>query len=110
MQQIDTNLLTASENLGASRFYTFRKIFLPLSVPGIVSGFSIVFLNALGYYIVPALLGGQSNTMMSQLIQQAINVELNWNFAAAISVVLIIVTILVMLITQRLGRVKGESK
>ena len=110
MQQIDTNLLTASENLGASRFYTFRKIFLPLSVPGIVSGFSIVFLNALGYYIVPALLGGQSNTMMSQLIQQAINVELNWNFAAAISVVLIIVTILIMLITQRLGRVKGESK
>lgn len=109
MQQIEPNLFMASENLGASPFTTFRKIFLPLSLPGVVGGFSIVFLTSLGYYIVPALLGGQENTMMSQLIQTAINKELNWNFAAAISVVLILVTIIVMLFTQKLGKVKGEN-
>lgn len=109
MQQIEPNLFMASENLGASSFTTFRKIFLPLSLPGVVAGFSIVFLTSLGYYIVPALLGGQENTMMSQLIQTAINKELNWNFAAAISVILILVTIVVMLFTQKLGKVKGEN-
>lgn len=109
MQQIEPNLFMASENLGASSSYTFRKVFLPLSLPGIVGGFSIVFLTSLGYYIVPALLGGQENTMMSQLIQTAINKELNWNFAAAISVVLILVTVIVMFFTQKLGKVKGEN-
>lgn len=109
MQQMDSNLFMASENLGASSFYTFRRIFLPLSVPGIVGGFSIVFLNSLGYYIIPALLGGEDNTMMSQLIQSAISKELNWNFAAAISIILILVTVVVMFFTQRLGKVKGEA-
>lgn len=107
MQQIDKNLLSASENLGAGSVRTFFKVFLPLTKPGIIAGFSIVFLNSLGYYIVPALLGSEKNTMMSQLIQTQISKVLDWNFAAAISVILIIVTIIVMMITQKISKVKG---
>lgn len=108
MQQIDKNLLSASQNLGAGSVRTFFKVFLPLSKPGIAAGFSIVFLNSLGYYIVPALLGSEKNTMMSQLIQTQISKVLNWNFAAAISVVLIVITIIVMIFTQKIGKVKGS--
>lgn len=108
MQQIDKNLLSASQNLGAGSVRTFFKVFLPLSKPGIAAGFSIVFLNSLGYYIVPALLGSEKNTMMSQLIQTQISKVLNWNFAAAISVVLIVITIIVMVFTQKMSKVKGS--
>ncbi|MFV0528616.1 MAG: ABC transporter permease [Lachnospiraceae bacterium] len=107
MEQINPNLLTASSNLGASSVRTFFSIFLPLSMPGVIAGFTIVFLNSLGYYIVPALLGSEKNTMMSQLIQTQISKVLDWNFAAAISIVLIVVTVLVMMLSQRFGRVRG---
>ena len=98
MGRIDKNVLTASIGLGASKTQTFFKVFLPLSKSGIISGLFIVFLNSIGYYIVPALLGGQKNQMISQTIQTQLSGVLNWNFAAAISILLILTTLMILLV------------
>ena len=100
MGQIDKNVIIASRSLGAGKTMTFFRIFLPLSLPGIMSGFFIVFLNTMGYYIVPALVGGQKSQMFSQTIQNELSGVLNWNFASAISIILVMVTMMIVLVSK----------
>lgn len=100
MGQIDKNVIIASRSLGAGKTMTFFRIFLPLSLPGIMSGFFIVFLNTMGYYIVPALVGGQKSQMFSQTIQNELSGVLNWNFASAISIILVMVTLMIVLASK----------
>ena len=100
MGQIDKNVIIASRSLGAAKTMTFFRIFLPLSLPGIMSGFFIVFLNTMGYYIVPALVGGQKSQMFSQTIQNELSGVLNWNFASAISIILVMVTMMIVLASK----------
>ena len=100
MGQIDKNVIIASRSLGAGKTMTFFRIFLPLSLPGIMSGFFIVFLNTMGYYIVPALVGGQKSQMFSQTIQHELSGVLNWNFASAISIILVMVTMMIVLASK----------
>ena len=68
MQQIDRRLLLAGQSLGASRLSTFRKVYLPLSLPGVISGGSLVFVLALGFYVTPALLGSPQSALIAQII------------------------------------------
>lgn len=100
MGQIDKNVIIASRSLGAGKTMTFFRIFLPLSLQGIMSGFFIVFLNTMGYYIVPALVGGQKSQMFSQTIQNELSGVLNWNFASAISIILVMVTMMIVLASK----------
>ena len=100
MGQIDKNVIIASRSLGAGKTMTFFRIFLPLSLPGIMSGFFIVFLNTMGYYIVPALVGGQKSQMFSQTIQNELSGVLNRNFASAISIILVMVTMMIVLASK----------
>ena len=100
MGQIDKNVIIASRSLGAGKTMTFFRIFLPLSLPGIMSGFFIVFLNTMGYYIVPALVGGQKSQMFSQTIQNELSGVLNWNFASAISIILVMITMMIVLVSK----------
>lgn len=100
MGQIDKNVIIASRSLGAGKTMTFFRNFLPLSLPGIMSGFFIVFLNTMGYYIVPALVGGQKSQMFSQTIQNELSGVLNWNFASAISIILVMVTMMIVLASK----------
>lgn len=100
MGQIDKNVIIASRSLGAGKTMTFFRIFLPLSLPGIMSGFFIVFLNTMRYYIVPALVGGQKSQMFSQTIQNELSGVLNWNFASAISIILVMVTMMIVLVSK----------
>ena len=100
MGQIDKNVIIASRSLGAGKTKTFIRIFIPLTLPGIMSGFFIVFLNTMGYYIVPALVGGQKSQMFSQTIQNELSGVLNWNFASAISIILVMVTMMIVLASK----------
>ena len=106
MGQIDKNVIIASRSLGAGKTMTFFRIFLPLSLPGIMSGFFIVFLNTMGYYIVPALVGGQKSQMFSQTIQNELSGVLNWNFASAISIILVMVTMMIVLASKAATKLK----
>lgn len=101
MRGIDRNLLRAAENLGAPPGAVFRRIFLPLSLPGIGAGCLLVFILALGFYITPVLLGGQRDVMISMLIQQQVTL-LNWGVASALALVLLAVALVVYAVFTRI--------
>ncbi|MEW6263905.1 MAG: ABC transporter permease [Thermodesulfobacteriota bacterium] len=96
MKGIDRNLLKASHTLGAGPGRTFWRIFLPLSVPGIMSGFTLVFIISLAFFITPALLGGPKNITIAMLIEIQVTRLLNWKFAASISLILMVMTFIVI--------------
>jgi putative spermidine/putrescine transport system permease protein len=93
MEAIPKNLTNAAANLGARPFTAFRRIFLPLSLPGAAAGCLLVFILSLGFYITPALMGGPQDTMFAQLIEIQIDQTLDWGFAAALSTILVIITL-----------------
>jgi putative spermidine/putrescine transport system permease protein len=104
--------MRAAGNLGAPPAAVFRRIFLPLSLPGIAAGCLLVFILSLGFYITPALLGGQKDVMVSMLIQQQIS-QLKWGFGAALALVLLIIALAIYaLFTRLLGveRVFGSAR
>ena len=98
---IDQSLIKASLNLGASPVRTFWKVFFPLSLSGVWSGSLLVFIIALGFFITPSLLGGRESVMLSMLIEEQAEYILNLNFAATISIILMISTIILLLVFNR---------
>ena len=101
MMGIDLNLEKAAQNLGATRWQTFWRVTFPLSLPGIGAGALLVFIMALGFFITPALLGGRKELMLSNLIEIQVVDLLNWPFASAMSVVLLVVTLIVFFVYNR---------
>jgi len=107
MKGIDRSLLKAAANLGARPFEAFRKIFLPLSMPGIFAGSILVFIISVGFFITPALLGGRREIMISMVIEQAVSVFLDWGFASAASFILLFLIFAIFLIS---GKIVGFDK
>lgn len=93
---MDGSLVQAAQGLGAGSMDIFNKVVLPLTSPGAIAGGIIVFMNAVGYYITPSLMGGPAQRMAAELISHNITEELNWGLAAALAGVLL-VTVLVSL-------------
>ena len=93
MRSIDTSLLRAAEGLGASGFYTFRRVYFPLSLHGVLSGALIVYILSIGFFITPALMGGQHDIMIAMLIDRALEVAVDWPSAALMSLTLLLVTL-----------------
>ncbi len=100
MRGIDRNYVRAAGNLGAKPWQAFRYIFLPLSLPGIAAGCLVVFILSLGFYITPALIGGPRDVMISMLIAQQVN-TLNWGFASALAVGLLLLALTIYFIFDR---------
>lgn len=107
MRSVDERLLLASDSLGASPVTTFMRVYLPLTLPGAVTGFVLVFLLGLGFYITPAMLGGPQNATVSMLIDLFVNEQLDWPLAAAASFWLLIIITLLMLVASRFVRIGG---
>jgi len=101
MKKIDPNLLRAAASLGARPNASFRTVYLPLTLPGVVNGSILVFTICLGFFITPILLGTPKNMMISQLINQQIEELLAWGFASAVAVVLLVATSIVLAIYNR---------
>ena len=106
MKGIDGGLIRAAHSLGASRWQAFRKIFLPLSMPGIAGGMILVFIMSLGFFITPRLMGGPSDLMIAMLIEHEVELTLNWPFAAALATVLLVVTLVGFFAYSRLVRLE----
>jgi len=102
--RIDPDLPRAAEGLGAPRSAIFRRVILPLSLPGVAAGCALVFVLSLGFFITPALLGGGRVIMIAMLIEQQVRELLDWPFAAALSAVLLAVTLLVYAAIGRLTK------
>lgn len=101
MLKVDPRLLQASDGLGASGRTTFLRVFLPLTLPGVLAGAAFVFLLALGFFITPALLGGPHNLTAALLIDSFVNERLVWPMAAAASFILLFIVLGVLLIVSR---------
>lgn len=112
MENIQDDMMEAAQSLGASRLTAFGKVIFPLALPGIIVGSILVFVGTLTAYTTPQLLGGNKNLVMATLLYQRAMSVGDWDGAAVISLIMIVVTILVMRIFQgiagRLDR-RGEE-
>ena len=104
MRTIDPSLMRAATNLGASGFAAFRRVYFPLTRPGVAAGALIVFIYALGFYITPALLGSPRNAMLSELIVLQISQLFNWGLGAAMAMILLAATLLLLAVLARFLR------
>lgn len=98
IERLDNQLLDAARDLGANRFTTFRKITLPLTMPGILSGCILVFLPAMTIFYIPDLLGGSKSILLGNLIQNQFLVSQNWPLGSAISIIFTLLLGLLLMI------------
>jgi putative spermidine/putrescine transport system permease protein len=107
MQGIDRGLLRAAIALGASPSRAFLRIYLPLSLQGVAAGTLLVFVITLGFFITPAILGGLRDQTFVMVIEKLMNELMNWPLAAALSTILLVVTIALYLVFARLFGLGG---
>src|SRR5262249_45515856 len=101
MKGIDVDLLKAAQNLGANRRQAFLRVYLPLSMSGLVTGCLVVFVTALGFFVTPALLGGRGDMMIAMLIDNQISQLLDWGLGSALAIVLTGITAAILLAAPR---------
>lgn len=102
MENIDPNLSRAGATMGARAGTRFWRIYFPLTMPGVASAALLVFITSLGFFITPALLGGPQDTMIVQLIIFQIREALNWQFAGAIGVLLVVTFMVIFYIYDQI--------
>ena len=98
VERLDWSLVQASQDLGATPFQTFRRVILPLTSPGILAGCVIVFIPALGNFIVPSFLGGSKVQLVGNVIERQFLQARNWPFGSTLSTVIMVSVMLVVLI------------
>ncbi|HHT05427.1 MAG TPA: ABC transporter permease [Hydrogenispora sp.] len=94
LSKIDKSLIEAAEDLGADGVTVFRKVIFPLSLPGVLSGITMVFMPAVTTFVISRLLGGGQFTLIGNLIEQQFLLVGDWNFGSAISMVMMLVILL----------------
>ena len=103
IEKLDKSLIEASNDLGAKPYKTFMKVTLPLTSSGIFASVILTFIPSLGYYFTADVLGGGKTLMIGNLIKNQFTTAKNWPFGAAISLVLIAITLLVLYLYSRIG-------
>jgi putative spermidine/putrescine transport system permease protein len=93
MMRVDPELLRAARSLGARPFAVFAKVYFPMTLPGVIAGIVLVFTLSLGFFVIPAILGGTRDIFLAQLIEFNINQSLNWGFAGTLSLMLVVSTL-----------------
>lgn len=99
--KMDHSLLEASADLGANPVQTFRRVTLPLSLPGVINGITLVFLPAVSSFFIPKLLGGGQYFLIGNLIENQFITVGEWNFGSAISMIMAIVMMLLMMAVRQ---------
>lgn len=107
MKPIPPSYVRAARSLGASSWTAFRRVYFPQTVPGIGAGTLLVFILSVGYYITPALVGGSTGTLISNMIAFHVNKSNNWSLAAALATILLVA---IMLLYWLYDRIVGIDK
>ncbi|WP_439495277.1 ABC transporter permease [Bosea sp. (in: a-proteobacteria)] len=102
MQKIPRELMLAGASLGGGPLHTFLRVFLPLSLPGVVAGLTLVFVLTLGFYITPELLGGGRTIMISMVVSRNVELYNQWGAASAVGVVLLVCVLAIFAIVGRI--------
>ncbi|MCR4989794.1 MAG: ABC transporter permease [Lachnospiraceae bacterium] len=108
ISKIDENVINAARDLGANSLKVFTRIILPLSIPGIISGITMVFIPALTTFVISKLLGGSKILLIGNIIEEEFTQASNWNLGSGLSIVLMIFIIVSMVITEIFDK-GGES-
>ncbi|MGI9434498.1 MAG: ABC transporter permease [Geminicoccaceae bacterium] len=101
MQGIDARIMNASRSLGAGPLYTFARIYLPMTIPGIVAASLLVFIISLGFYVTPAILGGGKVLMIAEYVSVQVLVTLKWGTAAMLATLLLMGVFVLLFILSR---------
>lgn len=112
IEQLDSRLLEAASDLGAPPFTAFRKVTLPLTMPGVAAGTILVFISSLGMFVVPDVMGGAKSALVGNLIQNQFLSARDWPFGGALSIVLAALSLLLIVLYNKAlkpGRGGGEN-
>ena len=102
LSKMDNSLLEASADLGASPVQTFRRVTLPLSLPGVINGITLVFLPAVSSFFIPKLLGGGQYFLIGNMIENQFITVGEWNFGSAISMIMAVIMMLLMMAVRKI--------
>ncbi|MFY9214561.1 MAG: ABC transporter permease [Tissierellaceae bacterium] len=109
LTKIDKRLLEASEDLGADVATTFKRVIFPLSIPGVITGITMVFVPAMSTFVISSLLGGNKANLIGNLIEQQFRWTGDWHFGSSMSIILMIFILITMAITSRFDKDKEEG-
>jgi spermidine/putrescine transport system permease protein len=104
LEHVPRNLIEASHDLGAGPWATFRRVILPLSLPGVLAGATFAFVLTLGDFLAPLLVGGASGIMISNIVVSLFGAAYNWPLGAAISLCMLLLVVTLLFATERLER------
>ena len=109
VSKIDNHLIEAAYDLGAKKSMVYSKVILPLSVPGIVSGITMVFIPALTTFVISNMLGGGKINLIGNIIEQEFTINSNWYLGSGLSLVMMVFIIFSMLLLQRFDKTGGAN-
>ena len=109
VSKIDNHLIEAAYDLGASKSKVYTAVILPLTIPGIVSGITMVFIPALTTFVISNMLGGGKINLIGNIIEQEFTVNSNWYLGSGLSLVMMVFIIVSMLLLQKFDKTGGES-
>ncbi|HJN61252.1 MAG TPA: ABC transporter permease, partial [Alphaproteobacteria bacterium] len=104
LEKIPRNLVEASKDLGVGRMGTFLRITLPLSVPGILAGFTFTFCLSFGDFISPQLVGGPSSNMISNVVATQFGISMNWPLGSALSMIMLFIVVVIITMSDKFER------
>ncbi|MFP6689655.1 MAG: ABC transporter permease [Alphaproteobacteria bacterium] len=104
LERIPRNLIEASKDLGVGRMGTFLRITLPLSVPGILVGFTFTFCLSFGDFISPQLVGGPYSNMISNVVASQFGIAMNWPLGSALSMIMLLIVVAIITLSDRFER------
>ncbi len=110
LEKLDGSLIEAAEDLGCSRLQAFWLVTFPLSRPGVIAGCFLVFIPALGEFVIPSLLGGSSTLMIGKVLFEEFFVNRDWPVASAVAVVLLLILIIPIVLFQRNEQKQREAE
>lgn len=110
LNKMDNSLVEASYDLGANQITTFKKIILPLSIPGVLAGVTMVFLPSISTFFISKLLGGSKSLLIGNLIEEKFITSGDWNFGSAISLILAIFVLISIYLTRKIDKDKEGNR
>jgi spermidine/putrescine transport system permease protein len=110
LESLDLQMLKASSDLGASRWTTFRKVTLPMSMPGVIAAFVFVFIPTIGEYVTPQIVGGKGGYLFGNVIQSSFAASFDWQLGSAMSVFLLVAVAILLAIFGRYLNVRTVAE
>ena len=110
LEKMDKSYIEAASDLGANKYQCFWRITFPMSLPGVISGITLVFLPAVSSFFIPKLLGGGQYVLIGNVIETQFLTAGNWSFGSAISLIMAIIIMISLYITRKLDTDPAAAK